>query len=754
MLFENRSHRSSAVLIATSLIVLLLLGGFRYDSVTTRNISYDTSTTKLDISSNSSIRGRSDIRGTSDETHIPLTANNGSRQAAPSVLRTSSDFPTQEGIIQRRYLFGIFSFDGGFPQYEKRMAIRNSYLSYYQQQEGNSSIKDTVCSLQELIQNPRSNDPYACRFVYTFVMGGGHPQKQPDICYFEECGNQTEDFVVPSPQYDVSEYLFKEMTLLNHTDFTFLRSRENHEEGKTESWYTYASSLTKDHPEFNLDYIGKLDDDTIMFVNRLLEEWQIQANHELKQQLVAGGWLVPKNICSKPRWGRVCDDPKFYAPYMLPGGFNFLSTRLAHLVYLDGTSLEHKKNMFFPGHEELGFSNLVFSVENVTASAVSQNSPGSHPFKTVDEMYNNYFKRSNCKRDEEFLAIPDFKAPPTPPSADGSPSPELIKRRYLFGIFTYDGGTTQYQQRMAIRNSYLSFYQNQATLDNAATKDTICSLQDLLENPRPEDPYACRFVYTFVMGGGHPQHRPDICYWKECGNQTKDFVLPYPEYNVTDVLFKEMTLLHHTDFTFLSTCENHEEGKTESWFTYAASLTRDRPELKLDYIGKLDDDTLVFVNRLLEEWQIRFNHELEQPLVAGGWLTSRRDCSKAEWGKVCDDPKFYAPYMLPGGFNFVSTKLAQEAFLEGTSLEHKKKMFFPGHEDMSFSNLVFSVGNVTTSRIAAHSPGSHPFKTTEHMYKNYFKRCDCQPDMYTLAIPDLDSMPLPIAFDDDHINQQ
>ncbi|CAB9510910.1 expressed unknown protein [Seminavis robusta] len=339
-------------------------------------------------------------------------------------------------------------------------------------------------------------------------------------------------------------------------------------------------------------------------------------------------------------------------------------------------------------------------------------------------------------------AVP--KTTSTPTASAAAPTTEgLIKRRFLFGIFTYDGGTKNYQQRMAIRNSYLSFYRNQAPLDNPAMKETICSLEELLNNPHLDDPYACQFVYTFVVGGGHPEQRPDICYWEECGHETKDFVVATPAFDVSEALSKEMSLLNHTDFTFLSARENHEEGKTESWFTYAASLTRDRPELKLDYIGKMDDDTIVFVDRMLGRWQTRFNHELEQPLVAGGWLIPRDLCSSSNsgWEGVCDNPKFYAPYMLPGGFNFASTKLAQQLYLIGTTLEHKKKMFFPGHEDMGFSNMVFSVDNVTTVPVGEHNPATHPTKTPEHMYRNYFKRCaECKRDEKLLEIPDLETM--------------
>jgi len=79
--------------------------------------------------------------------------------------------------------------------------------------------------------------------------------------------------------------------------------------------------------------------------------------------------------------------------------------------------------------------------------------------------------------------------------------------RMLFGIFTYDS-SNEADLRMANRETHLNYfkhyYKSTKTDDDSSIRhDTICSLQDLLNNiTLSNDSNSCRIVYTFVMGGG------------------------------------------------------------------------------------------------------------------------------------------------------------------------------------------------------------------------------------------------------------
>jgi len=79
--------------------------------------------------------------------------------------------------------------------------------------------------------------------------------------------------------------------------------------------------------------------------------------------------------------------------------------------------------------------------------------------------------------------------------------------RMLFGIFTYDSNN-EADLRMANRETHLKYFKHYFSSkisddDSSIRHDTICNLQDLLNNMTlSNDSNSCRIVYTFVMGGG------------------------------------------------------------------------------------------------------------------------------------------------------------------------------------------------------------------------------------------------------------
>jgi hypothetical protein len=337
----------------------------------------------------------------------------------------------------------------------------------------------------------------------------------------------------------------------------------------------------------------------------------------------------------------------------------------------------------------------------------------------------------------ELLGVGDIPELPeqTRPSKNRPP-------RYLFGIFTYDGGD-EAARREAIRSSYLSYYAtNPLPSANETRKSwkeeegwnhTICSLNELLSNAsRAENPMACRFVYTFVVGGGDRLTSPSLCYWPDCAKTYSEFVLPQGQtpFEMSDALRVERR--KRDDFTFLSIRENHKEGKTESWFGFAAALATQRQELGIQFLGKTDSDTIVFVDMFLKMFDVnRRGAIIRNPYIYAGWLIPRSTCVKKHWGRACAAEGFNAPLFMLGGFVMVSQPLARHSFLDGLSLEEKRKAHHPPHEDMSLANILFQgaptlSGNVTTLGVSDKVVAIHPYKIPSDFVSTYFRRCRCR----------------------------
>jgi hypothetical protein len=145
--------------------------------------------------------------------------------------------------------------------------------------------------------------------------------------------------------------------------------------------------------------------------------------------------------------------------------------------------------------------------------------------------------------------------------------------RFLFGIFS----TLRPQdlvRRNGIRRTYL-----------ASDKYRICSLKEL-----PNKPY-CQIVYTFVVGA-NATGATDLV-----DNPPSHLTVNISEHPILDANGDEMIM--EEDVTYLNLQENMEYGKSPSWFLYANTLVDD---LGVDFIAKVDSDTLVFPNRFLDEF--------------------------------------------------------------------------------------------------------------------------------------------------------
>jgi len=180
------------------------------------------------------------------------------------------------------------------------------------------------------------------------------------------------------------------------------------------------------------------------------------------------------------------------------------------------------------------------------------------------------------------------------------------------------------------------------------------------------------------------------CLWEdpECGGRDiAGWTLDAPLCNVSRALADELDL--NGDITLLSIPENHELGKTDTWFTYAAMLTRLRTDLQIGFVGKVDSDNFV-------RWPVFFQYlrthqkEIEMtPFIYGGYAIHRAVCSGKVYDQVCKDPRIIFEVFASGAMAYLSSSLAQHVYMDGTSLERKREVWIVG-EDLQLGNMVYS----------------------------------------------------------------
>ena len=290
-----------------------------------------------------------------------------------------------------RMLIGIFSYDN-LNEFELRMANRETHLNYFKRIAGGSDDDNTICSLQEILGNQTLiADERQCRIVYTFVMGGGTRNDNLRLkngrgldlgsinktvktrCLWQdpECGGtDIDEWTVDTPQFDATIHLQEEMKM--NKDITFLSISENHELGKTDTWFTYSAMLTKRRPDLGIRFTAKLDSDNFLSYYALQSYMKQHKQLFGDKQYIYGGFVIYKAVCSGRAYGFVCRDPGFIAPLFMGGAFTYLSTPLAQHVYLNGTSLERKKQVWIP-REDMQLGNMAYSDPSIAVEIVTHN---------------------------------------------------------------------------------------------------------------------------------------------------------------------------------------------------------------------------------------------------------------------------------------------------------------------------------------------------------------------------------------------
>jgi hypothetical protein len=290
---------------------------------------------------------------------VSLGSQNYSDPVEEARARTSKAkkyFERETNVPGSRILMGIFTMDSDSER-ERRIAVRETYLSYY---KSSDTMPNRICSLQDLIQELLPNDGMDCQMAYTFVMGS-NPNGPTNLL-------QTNS-TFPMTVQEVPE------ALRNETDIIHLNIRENMEDGKSPSWFRYATKVVDE--QFYFEYIGKTDTDTLIFPRHFLDITFTKYPSFPKNVRVFGG-----QERLKYEWGS-----RMVGPLYMGGQFYWMSIDLARFVTTrDLGSVD-------VGIEDMSMGNFVHShplpIQRIPTVGFKSH---RHPLKVVSDFHYQWEK--------------------------------------------------------------------------------------------------------------------------------------------------------------------------------------------------------------------------------------------------------------------------------------------------------------------------------------------------------------------------
>jgi hypothetical protein len=176
------------------------------------------------------------------------------------VKRISVPHPTLALPSNRvpRLLLGIFSMDSP-KELERRQVIRETYLQTFV----DTATPHRICSLKELPVLAVESSLDACQLVYAFIVSGNPngPKERVVENIPQEPIALTNDSLPPS------------IRLSDHDqgDIVYLNIQENGKEGKSQTFFKFATTLLEPPYQHYFDYLAKTDSDTLLYPQSLLD---------------------------------------------------------------------------------------------------------------------------------------------------------------------------------------------------------------------------------------------------------------------------------------------------------------------------------------------------------------------------------------------------------------------------------------------------------------------------------------------------
>ncbi|GFH55254.1 hypothetical protein CTEN210_11730 [Chaetoceros tenuissimus] len=132
-------------------------------------------------------------------------------------------------------LLGIFSTNASDKYIHRRTYIRDTWLN---------TADPRICKLSEYIRQLEADNDSVCQVPYTFIIAAGGKHRPFDHDDKEPLS------IIPKESERVND----------EDDCTYLNVRESMEDGKSATYFKFGAELAQ---KYNIDYITKLDDDTI-----------------------------------------------------------------------------------------------------------------------------------------------------------------------------------------------------------------------------------------------------------------------------------------------------------------------------------------------------------------------------------------------------------------------------------------------------------------------------------------------------------
>jgi hypothetical protein len=174
---------------------------------------------------------------------LNITSNTGIARGRPSNLDGSSTGQQQRESKQQargpRVLVGIFS-----TETSSSSTLRKRILSLFELRNDSR-----VCCFSDFLQlSDDERDGSKCELIYTFVMGAVHQTYNDTYFPTEIAGKDERPLVINASGSNATK------------NTVFLNIRENMNEGKSQTWFNYATRVTD---KYEIDYVAKCDEDSI-----------------------------------------------------------------------------------------------------------------------------------------------------------------------------------------------------------------------------------------------------------------------------------------------------------------------------------------------------------------------------------------------------------------------------------------------------------------------------------------------------------
>ena len=275
---------------------------------------------------------------------------------------------------------------------------------------------------------------------------------------------------------------------------------------------------------------------------------------------------------------------------------------------------------------------------------------------------------------------------------------QMRPSRVLWGIFTVESSddVVESERRKMFRN-LLAIAQNRT-----------CPLSKVV--------VGCEIIYTFVVGG-RSEGRTFI---RHSNYSSLDFLVPnqFLEDKDQSLLTQTTEDTKYGDITHLDIAENMDFDKSPTWLGYASKVMQD---MKIDYVAKLDTDTLPLLDLYFRFVNKELPAHAESHRIMAGILADTvtfsdhipqkhyRDRAKYMKPKFGDVPPHY---YFRGEFYLLSKQLAIDAYETYVTNFPEFPNWTRRFEDQIVTALVFaSPGPVTTVLLAkSEAFWKHPVK--------------------------------------------